>query len=53
MPHKRKKQCFLYYLTQWKKHRHFKFGFKELRINDWYRLIEIIKRGGMEWWESE
>ena len=47
---KRKKQIFMYYLLRWKQHKHFSYGFKELRLNDWYRLTEIIKRGGMEWW---
>lgn len=53
MKHKRKKQCFLYYLTRWKQHKYFAFGCKELRLRDWYRLIEIIKRGGYEWWLKE
>ena len=47
---KRRKQYFAYYLTRWKQHKHFEFGFDELRINDWYKLIEIIKRGGPKWW---
>ena len=53
MQHKRKKQYFAYYLTKWKRHEHFEFDVNKLRINDWYKLIEIIKRGGMKWWESK
>lgn len=47
--HKRKKQIYRYYLNRWKQHKHFAYGL-ELRISDFYRLTEIIKRGGMEWW---
>lgn len=48
--HKRKKQIYRYYLNRWKQHKHFSYGFKELCLNDWYRLTEIIKRGGTSWW---
>ncbi len=50
--HKRKKQIYRYYLNRWKQHKHFAYGL-ELHISDFYRLTEIIKRGGMEWWLRE
>lgn len=46
---KRRKQIFKYYLIRWKQHKFFDYGL-ELRLNDFYRLTEIVKRGGVEWW---
>jgi len=49
MKHKRKKQIMRFMLMRWSQHKHIAFGFRTLRINDWYRLIAIVKRGGYEW----
>ena len=48
--YKRKKLFFRYLMERWRQHKPIEFENEMLREKDWYRLIEIVKRGGPEWW---
>lgn len=48
--YKRKKLFFRYLMERWRQHKPIEFGNEMLREKDWYRLIEIVKRGGPGWW---
>lgn len=47
--YKRKKLVFKYFMERWRQHKPIAFGNEMLREKDWYRLIEIVKRGGPGW----
>ena len=47
--YKRKKLFFRYLMERWRQHKPIEFGNEMLREKDWYRLIEIVKRGGPGW----
>ena len=50
--HKRRKQYCKYILMRWKAHKHVSLIWDMCRLKDWYRLIEIIKRGNYSWFEA-
>lgn len=50
--YKRKKLVFKYFMERWRQHKPIAFGNEMLREKDWYRLIEIVKRGGPGWFDE-
>ena len=47
----RKKMYMRYLLKQWSAHKFVKVRYDMIQETDWYRIIEIIKRGGPDWYK--
>lgn len=45
----RKKMYMKYLLKEWSEHKPINVRYDMLQLNDWYRIVELIKRGGQDW----
>ena len=45
----RKKTYMKYLLKEWSEHKLINVRYDMLRLKDWYRITELIKRGGQDW----
>lgn len=48
--HKLRKKTYMKYLLKgWSEHKPINVRYDMLRLDDWYRIVELIKRGGQDW----
>lgn len=48
--HKLRKKMYMKYLLKgWSEHKPINVRYDMLRLKDWYRIVELIKRGGQDW----